>query len=444
MKDPNPTIDETLAVLDRVISHAKQRGVSAAEAAISAGGGLSVTVRNGELESIEHHQDKVLTLTAYHGKRKGTATTTDFSRESIEETVAAADQIARYAEEDPYAGLIDPAYLAREIPDLDLDHPWIIEPDAAIELAVRCDNAARDFHPAVDQVDDVSVNQHRGLRGYATTDGFAAAYPATRHGLSCVVVGKDAGNMQRGYWYTTARNADRLEAPEPVGIRAAERTVAKLGARKVATEKVPVIFEAPIAGGFIGHLVSAVSGGNLYRRASFLVDSAGKAIFPEHVTITEQPHLARGLGSAPFDGEGAQTQERKLIDRGVLTGYVLSSYSARRLNLAPTGNAGGVHNLSVSSDAGDFAALVRQMGRGLVVTSLMGFGVNMVTGDYSRGASGFWVENGEIAFPVEEITIAGNLADLFRRIVAVGSDVDRRGNIQSGSILIESMTVAGS
>ncbi|MGR9089007.1 MAG: metalloprotease PmbA [Gammaproteobacteria bacterium] len=444
MNDPNPSIDETLAVLDRVIGHAKQRGVSAAEAAISAGGGLSVSVRNGELESIEHHQDKVLTLTAYHGKRKGTATTTDFSIDSVEETVAAADRIARYAEEDPYAGLIDPAYLAREIPDLDLDHPWLIEPDAAIELAIRCDNAARDYDGAVDQVDDVSVNQHRGLRGYATTDGFAAAYTATRHGLSCVVVGKDAGNMQRGYWYTTARNADSLEAPEPVGMHAAERTVARLGARKVATEKVPVIFEAPIAGGFIGHLVSAVSGGNLYRSASFLLDSAGKAIFPEHITITEQPHLARGLGSAPFDGEGAQTIERKLVDRGVLTGYVLSSYSARRLALTPTGNAGGVHNLFVAPGDADFAALVRQMGRGLVVTSLMGFGVNMVTGDYSRGASGFWVENGEIAFPVEEITIAGNLADLFKRIVAVGSDVDERGNIQSGSILIESMTVAGS
>lgn len=444
MNDPNPSVEDTLAVLDRVISHAKQRGISAAEAAISAGGGLSVSVRNGELESIEHHQDKVLTLTAYHGKRKGTATTTDFSIDSVEETVAAADRIARYAEEDPYAGLIDPAYLATQIPDLDLDHPWPIEPDTAIELAVRCDNAARDFHSAVDQVDDVSVNQHRGLRGYATTDGFAAAYSATRHGLSCVVVGKDAGNMQRGYWYTTARNADSLEAPEPVGMHAAERTVARLGARKVATEKVPVIFEAPVAGGFIGHLVSAVSGGNLYRSASFLLDSAGKAIFPEHITITEQPHLPRGLGSAPFDGEGAQTGERKLVDRGTLTGYVLSSYSARRLKLAPTGNAGGVHNLSVSSSEADFAALVRQMGRGLVVTSLMGFGVNIVTGDYSRGASGFWVENGEIAYPVEEITIAGNLADLFKRIVAVGSDVDRRGNIQSGSILIESMTVAGS
>ncbi len=444
MNDPNPSVEDTLAVLDRVISHAKQRGVSAAEAAISAGGGLSVSVRNGELESIEHHQDKVLTLTAYHGKRKGTATTTDFSIDSVEETVAAADRIARYAEEDPYAGLIDPAYLATQIPDLDLDHPWLIEPDTAIELAVRCDNAARDFHSAVDQVDDVSVNQHRGLRGYATTDGFAAAYMATRHGLSCVVVGKDAGNMQRGYWYTTARNAESLEAPEPVGVHAAERTVARLGARKVATEKVPVIFEAPMAGGFIGHLVSAVSGGNLYRSASFLLDSAGKAIFPEHITITEQPHLARGLGSAPFDGEGAQTSERNPVDRGVLTGYVLGSYSARRLNLAPTGNAGGVHNLSVSSGEADFAALVRQMGRGLVVTSLMGFGVNIVTGDYSRGASGFWVENGEIAYPVEEITIARNLADLFKRIVAVGSDVDRRGNIQSGSILIESMTVAGS
>ena len=397
----------------------------------------------GELESIEHHRDKVLTLTAYHGRRKGTATTTDFSAESIAETAAAADRIARHAEEDPYAGLIDPQYLATDVPDLDLDHPWALEPEQAIELATRCDAAARDFHPAVDQVDDVSVNQYRGLRGYASTDGFAGAYEATRHGMSCVVVGKDDGHMQRSYWYSSARDAAELEAPEPIGRRAAERTVAKLGARKAATESVPVIFEAPIAGGLIGHLVSAVSGGALYRSASFLLDSAGKAIFPDHVTVSERPHVPRGIGSAPFDSEGARTASRELVDRGVLTGYVLESYAARRLGLAPTGNAGGVHNLLVSSGESDFDALVAKMHRGLVVTELMGFGVNLVTGDYSRGASGFWVEDGAIAYPVEEITIAGNLADMFLGIVECGNDVDRRGNIQSGSILIESMTVAG-
>ena len=444
MNDSNRLIEESLAVLQSAIDSAKKRGVSAAEAALSTGGGLSVTVRNGELESIEHHQDKALSLSAYHGKCKGTATTTDFSPQSIEDTVAAADRIAQHAEADPFAGLIDPKYLAQEIPDLDLDHPWSLEPDAAIELVKRCDTAAREFGPGVDQTDDVSVTQHRGLRGYASTDGFAQAYVGSRHSLSCVVVGKSDGAMQSGYWYTVSRDADELEAPDLVGIAAAKRTVAKLGARKIPTEKVPVIFEAPVAGGLIGHLVSAVSGGNLYRKASFLVDSAGRAIFPEHVSITERPHIPRELGSSPFDGEGAKTSDRTLVENGVLTGYVLGSYSARRLDLTPTGNAGGVHNLAMNHQQLSFEELVRQMDRGLIVTDLMGFGINMVTGDYSRGASGFWVENGEIAYPVEEITIAGNLAEMFKHIVAGADDVDLRGNIRTGSILLESLTVAGS
>lgn len=444
MDDSKHLIETSLAVLERAIDNAKSRGVTAAEAGLSTGGGLSVTVRNGELESIEHNQDKALSLSAYRGKSKGTATTTDFSPTSIEETVAAAVRIAEHAEEDPYAGLIDAKYLAREIPDLDLDHPWDLEPDDAIELAKRCDAAARDHDSCVDQTDDVSVSHHRGLRGYASTDGFAEAYVGSRHSLSCVVVGKRNDAMQRGYWYTVARDADSLEAPEAVGIRAAKRTVEKLGARKVPTEKVPVIFEAPIASGLINHLVGAVSGGNLYRKASFLVDCAGKKIFPDHISISERPHLPKGLGSSPFDAEGAQTSDRHLVEGGVLTGYVLGSYSARRLELPPTGNAGGVHNLAVTHQSISFAELVSEMGRGLIVTDLMGFGVNMVTGDYSRGASGFWVENGEIAYPVEEITIAGNLAEMFKHIVKCAGDIDVRGNIRTGSILLESLTVAGS
>ena len=436
--------EPALESLEIAMDNARKRGVSAAEAAVSTGGGLAVTVRNGELESIEHHRDKALSLSVYHGQRKGTATTTDFSPRSIEETVAAADRIAEHAEEDPYAGLIDPSHLARHIPDLDLDHPWDVTPEAAIELALRCDGAAREFDPRVDQTDDVSVGQHRGVRGYANTDGFAAAYAGSRHSLSCIVVGKQDGAMQRSYWYSISRDANELDQPEPIGITAAKRTVAKLGARKVATEKVPVIFEASVAGGLIGHLVNAVSGGSLYRKASFLVDSAGKSIFPDSITISENPHLPRGLGSSPFDAEGAKTSPRNLIDSGVLTGYVLGSYSARRLKLTPTGNAGGVHNLIVSHQDLNFEALVRQMGRGLIVTDLMGFGINMLTGDYSRGASGFWVEDGEIAFPVEEITIAGNLADMFKNIVASANDVDLRGNIRTGSLLLESLTVAGS
>ena len=444
MDDATQLIETSLAVLERAIDNAKLRGVTAAAAGLSTGGGLSVTVRNGELESIEHNQDKALSLSAYRGKSKGTATTTDFSPTSIEETVAAAVRIAQHAEEDPYAGLIDAKYLAREIPDLDLDHPWDLEPEDAIELAKRCDAAARDHDPQVDQTDDVSVNHHRGLRGYASTDGFAEAYVGSRHSLSCVVVGKRKDAMQRGYWYTVARDADSLEAPEAVGIRAAKRTVEKLGARKVPTEKVPVIFEAPIASGLINHLVGAVSGGNLYRKASFLVDCAGKKIFPDHISINERPHLPKGLGSSPFDAEGAQTSDRHLVENGVLTGYVLGSYSARRLELPPTGNAGGVHNLAVTHHRLSFAELVSEMGRGLIVTDLMGFGVNMVTGDYSRGASGFWVENGEIAYPVEEITIAGNLAEMFKHIVKCAGDIDVHRNIRTGSILLESLTVAGS
>ena len=444
MNSSNDPKQQALASLEIAMDHARKLGASAAEASLSTGGGLSVTVRNGELESIEHHQDKALSLTVYHGKRKGTATTTDFSPRSIESTVAAAHRIAQYAEADPYAGLIDPSYLAQDIIDLDLDHPWDVTPEEATELAQRCDSAARDFDPRVDQIDDVSVSQHRGTRGYASTDGFAEAYSGSRHSLSCIVVGKHEQTMQRGYWYTLARNASELATPESVGIAAADRTMAKLGARKVATEKVPVIFEAPVASGLVGHLVSAISGGNLYRKASFLVDCAGQKIFPDHLSIIEAPHLVRGLGSAPFDAEGAKTSARDLVDNGVLTGYVLGSYSARRLNVHPTGNAGGVHNLSVSHQDLSFEQLVAQMGRGLIVTSLMGFGINMVTGDYSRGASGFWVEDGAIAYPVEEITIAGNLSEMFKNIIACAADVDRRGNIHTGSMLIESLTVAGS
>ena len=443
MSDPELSIEQSLAVLNSAIDGARQRGVSAAKAALSIGGGLSVTVRNGEVETIEHHQDKTLTLSAYRGKRKGTATTTDFSPRGVEETVVAADRIARNAEDDPYAGLIDSSYLARDIPDLDLDHPWVLKPEAAIELAMRCDSAARDGDARVDQTDDISVSQHRGLRGYATTAGFAHAYRGSRHSLSCTVVGKQDGAMQCGNWYTVSRDADTLETAESVGRRAAERTVAKLGARKVTTEKVPVIFEAPVAGSLIGHLVNAISGGSLYRKASFLLDSAGTAVFPDHVSLTETPHLACCLGSAPFDAEGARTKDRDLVDNGILTGYVLDSYAARRLKLEPTGNAGGVHNLTLSHQDLSLTQLLATMRRGLFVTDLMGFGVNTVTGDYSRGASGFWVEDGQIAYPVEEITIAGNLTDMFKNIIASAADTDLRGNIRSGSILLESLTVAG-
>jgi PmbA protein len=435
--------DQTaLDVAAHALGVAQRAGCTAA-VSINAGNGLSVGVRGGEVETLEYHRDKSLAVTVYQGKRKGTATTTDFAPDAVAETVAAAVRIATDAEPDEYAGLIDPALLAREFPALDLDHPWDIEPEAAIALALECEAAARDAHREVSQVDEAAVSSYRGLHAYADSQGFTGVYRASRHGQSCTVVGSREGAMQRGYWFTTARRASDLEAPDAVGRRAAARTVAKLGARKMKTRKAPVLFENRLATGLIGNLVSAVSGPNLYREASFLRDAMGQQLFPDFVTIDEQPHLPRALGSAPFDAEGVATRRRLLVDRGVLQGYVLDGYSARRLKMAPTGHAGGIHNLIVSDQGLDLDALLRQMGTGLLVTDLMGFGVNLLTGDYSRGAAGFWVEGGAISHPVEEITIAGNLRDMFRNIVTAGSDLERRGSIQCGSLLLEQMTIAG-
>lgn len=420
-----------------------QRAGYAAAVGVSAGNGLSIGVRGGEVETLEYHRDKSLGVTVFQGGRKGSATTTDFAPAAVAETVAAAIRIAADAEADACAGLIDPALLARDIPDLDLDHPWDIDPDAAIALALECEAAARDAEREVSQVDEAAVSRYRGLHAYADTQGFAGVYRATRHGISCTVVGSRDGAMQRGYWYSTARRASDLEAAAAVGRQAAARTVARLGARKIKTCKAPVVFENRLATGLIGNLVAAVSGSNLYREASFLRDALGTRVFPEFITIDERPHLPRGLGSAPFDGEGMATRDRLLVEHGILRGYVLDGYAARRLKLAPTGHAGGVHNLIVSDQRLDLQALLKRMGRGLLVTELMGFGVNLLTGDYSRGASGFWVEGGTISHPVEEITIAGNLRDMFAGLVAAGCDLERRGTIQCGSLLLAEMTIAG-
>jgi PmbA protein len=400
-------------------------------------------VRNGEVETLEHHRDKRLAVTVHTGQRKGSATTTDFSLASLTETVEAARRIAEFTEPDACAGLIDARYLARDIPDLDLDHPWDLTPEAAIALAQTCDEAARTADPEVSQVDEAGVSHYRGLHAYATSEGFAAAYPASRHGINCVVVGARDGAMQRGYWYTVARDPAALEAADEVGRIAAARTVAKLGARKLSTRTAPVLFEARVATGLVGHLVAACSGSNLYREASFLRDALGTQVVPDFLAIEELPHLPRALGSAPFDGEGAATRARPLIMGGVLQGFFLDSYSARRLGREPTGNAGGAHNLVVSDQGVDFAALLKTLERGLLVTELMGHGTNLLTGDYSRGACGFWVERGELVHPVEEITVAGNLREMFRRIVATGADRELRGTVRCGSILIEEMTIAG-
>jgi PmbA protein len=429
-------------VATTVIAHAQRLGLAAA-VSVNAGEGLSISVRGGAIETLEHHRDKSLSVTVYAGFQKGSATTTEFSAASLEETVAAAARIARFAEADSYAGLIAPEYLAAAVPSLDLDHPWSIAIEEATQLALRCEEAARTAEREVAQVDEAGISVYRGLHAYADTQGFAGSYAATRHGLNCMVVGTRDGAMQRGYWYTTSRRASELEDPVSVGRRASARAVAKLGARKLTTRKAPVLFEARIATGLIGHLISAISGGNLYRDASFLRNAAGTLVLPTFLNIDEDPHLLGGFGSAPFDSEGAATKVRRLIDQGVLTGYVLDSYSARRLHLTPTGNAGGSHNLIVSDQGADFDALMRQMDTGLLVTDLMGFGINLLTGDYSRGASGFWVERGSIAYPVEEITIAGNLREMFRGIVATGTDREFRGSVRTGSILLSEMTIAG-
>ena len=434
--------DSVLEVAEFVLGAAKRNGATAAETSMSIGDGLTVTVRNRDIETVERHRDKTLRVTVYKDLQKGSASTTDFRPKALEETVEAATRIAQYAQADPYAGLAEPRYMASEICDLDLDHPWELSVEEGEELALICEAAALDDE-RIKQSDGASVSRYRGIAAYANSHGFAGAFPATRHGLNCVVVGEHGGAMQRGYWYTVARSGAALEQAASVGRRAAQRTVAKLGARKLGTSTVPVLFEAPVASGLIGHFISAIAGSNLYRKASFLVDAIDTVVFSPTITIGEQPHLPRGLGSSAFDQDGVATRARTLVENGVLKGYVLDAYAARRLDLSPTGNAGGVRNLNVSHAAKGFDDLVAEMDRGLVVTDLMGFGVNLLTGDYSRGASGFWVEHGVIQYPVEEITIAGNLRDLFKRIVAVGDDVDFRGNIRTGSILIESMMIAG-
>ena len=430
-------------LVSRILEEAKRQGASAAEANADIGQGLSVNVRLGEVETVEHNRDKGLAVTVYFGDKSGSASTSDFSDEAVRDTVRAACTIAKYTAADPFAGLADPARLARDIPDLDLYHPWALTVDAAIERAQECEARARAVDARITNSEGASVASHSGIGVYGNSHGFLGAAASTRHSVSCAVVAQDDAGMQRDYWYASARAAEDLPAVTSVGEQAAQRAVRRLGARKVKTCQVPVIFEAPIATSLLSHFISAIRGTNLYRRTSFLLDRLGQPIFSAHVEIGEDPHQKRGPGSAAFDNDGVATQSRALVQGGVLQGYVLDTYSARKLKMETTGNAGGVHNLYIAPGSADLAALLRQMGKGLLVTELIGFGVNNVTGDYSRGAAGFWVEHGEIQYPVEEITIAGNLKEMYRQLAAVGSDVDTRGNIRTGSILIERMTVAG-
>ncbi|MDR5170603.1 metalloprotease PmbA [Methylobacillus flagellatus] len=436
------TLDELRGLSDEVLRLAKAAGASSAEAEVSLGIGQNVSVRMGETETIEYNRDKGMSVTVYFGQQKGHASTSDLSADALRDTVAAACNIARYTAQDEFCGLADPALLARDIPDLDLHHAWDISVDEALALAVECEQAARAADARISNSEGASVSTYEGLFSYANSNGFNAGYPSSRHGLSCSVIAEAGDSMQRDYWFTSARHPGDLDSARAVGLRAGERAARRLGPGKVKTCQVPVLFEAPLASGLISHLISAISGGSLYRKSSFLLDSLGKQVMSSLVNIEELPHIPRGLASSPFDNEGVATRGRTLINNGVLEGYMLGSYSARKLGMQSTGNAGGNHNLIIRHGDLDLAGLLKAMGTGLLVTELLGHGINMVTGDYSRGAAGFWVENGVIAYPVEEITIAGNLAEMFMNISAVGNDVLVQGSKQTGSILIERMTVA--
>ncbi len=425
-----------------VLRRAKDAGATAAEAEISLGFGQNVSVRMGETETIEYNRDKGVSVTVYFGQQKGQASTSDLSPQAIQDTVSAACNIARYTAKDEFCGLADADLMAKDIPDLDLYHPWALSVDDAISLAKECEASAREVDVRITNSEGASVSTYEGMFAYANSHGFNGGYATSRQGMSCSVIAEEADSMQRDYWYTTARSAKDLDSAAAVGRLAGERTVRRLGSKRIKTAQVPVLFEASLASGLISHLVSAISGGNLYRKSTFLLDSLGKQVMSSHITIEEQPHLLKGLASSPFDNEGVATKPRTLIKEGVLKGYMLSSYSARKLGMQSTGNAGGNHNLIISHGDLDLNGLLKMMGTGLLVTELLGHGINMVTGDYSRGAAGFWVENGVIVHPVEEITIAGNLQTMLKQIVAVGNDVLVQGSKQVGSILIENMTVA--
>lgn len=426
-----------------VLRRAKDAGATAAEAEISLGFGQNISVRMGETETIEYNRDKGVSVTVYFGQQKGHASTSDLSPQAIQDTVSAACNIARYTAKDEFCGLADADLMAKDIPDLDLYHPWALSVDEAILLAKQCETSAREVDVRITNSEGASVSTYEGMFAYANSHGFNGGYATSRQGMSCSVIAEEADSMQRDYWYTTARSAKDLDSAAAVGRLAGERTVRRLGSKRIKTAQVPVLFEASLASGLISHLVSAISGGNLYRKSTFLLDSLGKQVMSSHITIEEQPHLLKGLASSPFDNEGVATKPRTLIKDGVLNGYMLSSYSARKLGMQSTGNAGGNHNLIVSHGDLDLNGLLKMMGTGLLVTELLGHGINMVTGDYSRGAAGFWVENGVIVHPVEEITIAGNLQTMLKQIVAVGNDMLVQGSKQVGSILIENMTVAG-
>jgi len=439
-----PSVAELQPRLAQALELATRGGAGAAEAHLGASRGLSVSVRMGEVESVQFQRDRDLSVTVYFGQRTGSASTTDLSEAALARTIEAACAIAKAGGEDPCMGLADAELMAKEFPDLDLSHPWDVSAETAIEMAREAEAAAFAADKRVTQSEGASVDTRHSLHLYANTHGFFGQRDATDHSLGVAAIAVQGEAMQLGHWYTSSRRAADLDAGPAVGRKAGERAAARLGARGIATRTAPVLFPAEVARGLFGHFIGAISGGALHRRASFLLDKLGQPVFASRVNARQLPFILRAAGSSAYDQEGVATRERVLLDQGVLGGYLLGSYSARKMGLVSTGNAGGIFNLVVDSTfAGGLEALAREMGEGLIVTDLMGQGVNNVTGDYSRGASGFWVENGAIAFPVQEVTIAGNLANIFQGIQAIGDDVDTRGGVRCGSVLVEAMTVAG-
>ncbi len=442
--DSRVRLERLSAVAQQLLERARSLGADQCEVTCNEDAGLAVNVRMGDVETVEATRDRGVSMTVYFGKRKGSASTADLREDSLAATVVQACAIARHTEEDPAAGLAEAGLMAATLREFDSWHPAAFDADRAIDIALACEAAGREMDARIGNSDGASMNANASLSVYANSHGFLGSERATSYSTGCALIAGEGEAMQRDGWYSVALAQGDLESPEAIGRRAAQRTLARLAPRRLPTGQVPVLFAAEMARSLIGSFLGAVSGGSLYRRASFLLDSMGTRVFPDWFAIEEDPFLARGFRSSAFDAEGVATRWSMLVEDGRVQRYVLGSYSARKLGLATTGNAGGVHNLTVRANAGDLDAQLKAMGRGLLVTELMGQGVNAITGDYSRGAAGFWVENGEIAYPVDGITIAGNLKAMFAGIEAVGSDIDPRSHVRTGSILIGKMTVAGS
>ena len=434
---------EFQAIADHLLDEAKAAGATAAEVDVDKGTGLSVEVRMGTVDKLQYHRDQGVNLTVYFGHRKGSASTGDFSKQALQDTLDAACRIARYTSEDPFNGLADRALMATDFPKLDLYHPWDLDAEQAIEMATHAEAVAREHDKRITNSEGASVDSYAGVSLYANTHDFMAVRHSTRHSISCAVVAQEGSSMQRDHWYSVSRVASYLDSADTVGAEAAQRAVRRLHARSLSTREAPVLFVPQLARGLIGSLVGAISGGAQYRKATFLLDALGQQVFPDFVHLREDPYLRQGLGSRSYDAEGVQTQQRDIVRDGIIQGYFIASYSARKLGMQSTGSASGATNLLLEDTGVSFVDLIQQMGTGLMVTELIGNGTNGITGDYSRGAVGYWIENGMIMHPVEEVTIAGNLKSMFKGIVGIANDVDTRGSIHTGSILIDKMTVAG-